>query len=319
MTETTDHPENDIDDDETLARQEIAETERLSLSGADLKLYRALTAFKSDVQDRVRGLVRAKKAAEQLCRTGALDNLELVEKYTDWLRDADLSVIDMDERRAKAVDSLEKFTRERRKRRRMKFMQGLHGLADSADLAIEKLSESPLTLYLEPFVVEPNFDTDEVDLTYGHVSVASTALDPEDVFGARSRAADELDERSRSSDSFFDQLHRAYELALAAEGRQPGDRVELVHLLAPLALLASETEMWRNPDLGEIEPYPKYLLSYQLSRLRSDGLLSKDGVRIDLGTATGGSTRDKDGVVFIPANRADGQYYLSIRFVEDGR
>ena len=43
-------------------------------------------------------------------------------------------------------------------------------------------------------------------------------------------------------------------------------------------------------------------------------LLERRGRRISLGTATGGSTRNKRNVLFVPVSVTDGQYYLSIVF-----
>ncbi len=285
--------------------------------GPDAALHEALTDFKNDLQERVRDLLRAKKASEQLCREGALENLELVRKYADWLREADLRPIEMDERREKAVSSLDQFVHRRRQKRRMQFMQALQSRADKEDLEIEKLSDSPLTFHLDPLTVEADFEVGHARLKYAREQVAETDLEPAEVMEARREFLDELAERTDGAEAFFDRLHAAYRLALDTRDGAPGDRVDLVDLLAPLALLSAAPEAWRHPGLEDIEPYPRHLLAYQIARLRHEGLLTHGGRRIDLGTATGGSTRNKDDVLFVPSGSSDGQYYLSLRFTDD--
>jgi len=280
------------------------------------KLRDSLTDFKEDLQEEVRELVRAKKAAEQLCRSGALENLELVRKYTDWLRDADLSVLAMDDRRQGAVASLDRFVERRRQTRRMQFMRALDHRIEDRDCTLEKLGDNPLTFYLEPLTVEVNFDTEEVDLQYARMPLEETTLDPEAVLEAHREAVERLTERAIPSEMFFDRLHFAYQLAYRARGGSPGDRVNLVDLLTPLAVLWSDAESWSHADLTDLSPYPRPLFAYQLAQLRRDGVLADDGRRLDLGTATGGSTEDKNRVIFIPSGPGDGQYYLSIRFTD---
>lgn len=320
MAETTEQDRETDASVDSNGSDEAGETEPQQTLGArspDEKLLRALTDFKEDVQERVRDLLRAKKAAEQLCRDGALENLELVQKYADWLRDADLEPIEMEERREKAVDSLDAFVKRRRNKRRMSFMRQLHDRADDRGLEVEKLSESPPAMYVEPFVVAPDFETGRVELSYARETIAETDLDPDVVFERRDHWAERFAQGTPSPEAFFDRLELAYELARNSRERGPGERVELVDLLAPLALLRSDPEDWRDPELEAVDGYPKYLLAYQLQGMRREGLLERDGTRVDLGTATGGSTRDKDDVVFIPSGPDDGQYYLSIRLVDE--
>lgn len=297
--------------------EETSEGGRTPDRGPSAKLRASLTDFKNDLQDRVRGLVRAKKAAEQLCRTGALENLDLVQKYTDRLRDADLSSIAMEDRREGAVASLEQFVDRRRQKRRVRFMQTLHERADASDLAFEKLADTPLTLYLEPLTVEVDFETARVDLSYARETLEETDLDPDAVLEAHRSAVDALTDRAIPSEPFFDRLQFAYDMARRARGDAPGDRVDLVDLLTPLTVLSSDAEAWSSADLSELPPYPRPLLAYQIAKLRRDGLLAQNGRRLDLGTATGGSTDDKQQVLFIPSGRGEGQYYLSIRFTDE--
>jgi hypothetical protein len=85
--------------------------------------------------------------------------------------------------------------------------------------------------------------------------------------------------------------------------------VDLVDTLAPLAWLL-------DPSSGrKTTPYPRHMLAYQLYRLQREAHLQHEGLRLELGTATGGSTRHKAKVLFVPSSHTEGFYYLSLRFV----
>ncbi|MFB6263715.1 MAG: hypothetical protein ABEL76_08855 [Bradymonadaceae bacterium] len=310
-------------DDDTSADQPSADTapgdtpsDRAGATGPRAQLSDSLTRVKNTLQDRVRDQMRSKKALEQLCRTGALENLDLVRKYTDWLRDANLEAVELEEERQHAVDSLDTYVEHRRRKRRMRFMRELDRAAGEHDLSLEKRSDTPLVLAAAPFVVEADFESGRAELRYARETLEDVPLDPEALFGAWTRNRRRLEARSVDSPVFFEWLERAYDLAIAARDSSPGDRVDLVDLLAPLALLASDADQWRDPSTEELDAYPRFLLAHQLRQLRRDGLLERDGRRVDLGTATGGSTENKEDVVFLPTAPGEGQYYLSIRMTD---
>lgn len=281
------------------------------------KLVASLSEFKNELQKRVRPLLRSKKALEQICRTGAIENLELVQKYTGWLQKADLEPLELEEERTRAVGGLTKYVERRKRKRRMDFMRGLDRAGRRQDLRVEKLSESPLTVSVHPFTVQADFQANEATLSFARCTVDTVALDPGAVLEAREARREEILEAAVDSERFFERLHRAYRAVLDARREAEGERVDLVDLLAPLALYSSDVEAWRGSDLAAIGPYPRYQLAFQLTQLRRDGLLEHQGRRLDLGTATGGSTEDKDDVLYIPSGPRDGQYYLSIRFTSD--
>lgn len=279
------------------------------------RLRDTLTDFKVEVQDRVRDLNRAKQALEQICRKDALENLDLVDKYTDWLRKADLTPIELDDRRSAAVQHLDSYVEKTRRRRRLTFMRALHREADRRDIEFQKISESPLTLHVAPFDLEADFETTTGRLSYARNVITEVDLEVEPILEAHQREMTAMKERTLPSPEFFERLLSAYRVALQAHGESVGARVDLVDLLAPLALLESDPSSWRTNELGAIgRDYPRHVLSYQLGRLRRDGMLEHAGHRIDLGTATGGSTEDKRDVLFLPTGPDAGQYYLSIRF-----
>ena len=280
------------------------------------RLIEWLTDIKRDVQDRGRPIVRGKKALEQLCRSGAFEQLDRVVKQTDRLREADFDDIDLEEERMQAVGRLDAHIKRRQRELRMRFARALDREARRREITAETLSESPLVIRIPPFVVTTDFDRETATLEYAKETLDEVDLGPPAVLAARDDWVDTIRKRSVDSETFFRWLKRAYELTVEARGATEGDRVDLVDLRAPLGLLAGDVNNWRREDGRAPEPYPKWLFSYQLKHLRRDQMLEHNGLRIDLGTATGGSTENKQNVLFVRSGRESGQYYLSIRFTD---
>lgn len=220
-----------------------------------------------------------------------------------------------EQRRARLVDRLAKGLTKLRVKARMKFMTKVEMLAKEADLEVEKVSESPLVLYVEPVTFRIDFEQGGIESLYGHESIGECRIDAADLFEERRRAVDEMQRQALASEVFFDLLYDAYRTVLVADGAEPGDRIDLVDVLVPLAMLRVDSKKLRKKGPEAIESFPRYLLARQLATMRRDGLLEKNGKRLDLGAATGGSTRDKTNVLYVPVRGAtSGQYYGSLRF-----
>lgn len=240
--------------------------------------------------------------------------------YADWLdlqRGLDgyeLGVPAIDEKRAELIDALAGEMKKLRIKARMAFMQKLEMLADQKEIALEKISEAPLVLFADPLTFEIDFDAGGARLLYGHEPICELGLDAKELIEARQSAVEELEARAVPSEEFFDQLRAAYRMVLAADGAEKGARIDLVDVLVPLSLLGLERKDWRHKGPDALDAYPRHQLAWQLARLRRDGVLERGGVRLDLGAATGGSTRDKQNVLYIPVGAKSGQYYGSLRF-----
>jgi hypothetical protein len=226
----------------------------------------------------------------------------------------ELGAPELDALREELVAKLDKDMVRLRMKTRMAFVQKLEMLADQKDLELEKLSEAPLALYVDPLTFEIDFDAGGATLLYGHEPICECPIDAAKLFKAREDALDKLKKRALESDDFFDLLRRAYRTVLVADGQEPGQRVDLVDILMPLAMLLVDRKDWRSKGPDAIDTYPRHQFAYQLAKLRRDGVLEKGDVRLDLGAATGGSTRNKQNVLYIPVGAKNGQYYGSIRF-----
>ena len=241
-------------------------------------------------------------------------------EYERWaevhnqLQGYELGIEEVDQARGALVERLGAGLKRLAVKARMQFMMKLETLAEPKEITVEKISENPLVLYLEPLTVEVDFDQGGCRLLYGHEAIEELALDASAVVDAHQQTVRRLEKQALDSEEFFDLLRNAYRTVLVAEGAEPGDRVELVDVLVPLGMLLADRDALRKKGPEAIESFSRHLLAYQLAGLRKDGLLERDGVRLDLGAATGGSTRDKKNVLYIPVGANAGQYYRSIRF-----
>lgn len=226
----------------------------------------------------------------------------------------EIGVAELDEQREMFVERVGRGLERLRVKARMRFLQKLDMLAEQADVAVEKLSEAPLVLYLKPLTFEIDFDAGHARMLYGHELIEEVPLEARKLLDARKSALARLEEQSLASDDFFDLLHDAYRTVLVADHAKPGERVELVDVLVPLAMLRAERSAWRKKGPDALEPFSRPLLAWQLAALRRDGVLERNGVRLELGAATGGSTRDKTNVLYVPVGAKSGQYYGSLRF-----
>ncbi len=280
-----------------------------------------LAAARAAFEKRVRFLSRRMSRVKNLLEDVG-DDAPRTDDFADWLTlreglaGLDLVEPELMELRDTFLAALEKPLERARLKARMSFVQKLEMHADQHDFEIDKIGESPLVYFADPLTLEVDFDRGSARILYGKEPVRDVDLSASAVSKAYREVGEELDERAMDSPDFFDALHKAYRTVLVADDLQPGDRIDLVDVLAPLALLTSERESWRDEDRDTDAYFDRVLLAYQLAGLRRDGMLERHGRRLDLGTATGGTTRDKKNVLFLPIGASDGQFYASLRFNE---
>ena len=282
------------------------------MSGEAEGLGEALRELRKALRKQVLPLERAGKALDALVGARALEELGVLDGGLPALREADLGALGLGEQQGAVVRQLEAIHGRLVGQARMALLGGLRAAAESEGLGMALVGERPLVVALAPVEVEIDVGGGAAVVRYAREVVEECAAEAGAIVEARGAAMKKIREAALPSEVFFERLVRAYRMVLAAQGEAPGERVDLVDLLAPLALLGAGS--WRKKALGKIEEVPKYMLAYQLQRLRREGMLARDGLRVELGVATGGSARDKRNVVYVPAG-GEGQYQLSLRVV----
>lgn len=278
----------------------------------------AVSSLRDALRASIKSTDRARKALDGLCRPGALDRVDLLGRELASLEGASLEPMGFESQRLELVCELRQRLDRMRVERRSSVLGPLQRLAAADDVPVQLVSDNPPVLLLSPVGCELDFERGVARLTYARETVLEAPLEAAAILAAREQAMASIRGSSEPVERFFQTALSAYRLVLAARGLDAGERVDLVDLLAPLALLATDSALWRKTPMAKFQEYPRYLLAYQLQRLRREGALEQGGRRVDLGTATGGSTRDKRNVLFVPTSADDGQYYLSIRFTPVG-
>ncbi|MGD1972581.1 MAG: hypothetical protein PVH37_12275 [Desulfobacterales bacterium] len=206
---------------------------------------------------------------------------------------------------------------QRANERKIKFGRMLIESAESEGLTCKMIATEPMEFSLPPFTVAANLDQNLAYINYARLTLEELPAKPDRLTAALKKNLKML-ETGWSSEQFFDALYDAYRTQLfETKGRQ-GERVILTDLLARVALSFQSDKFRSDPVAGNYRAYGRVRMAYDLSRLRRNGLLLRNGRRLNLGTATGASTRNKKGVLYIEETSGRGQYYLSIWFSPAG-
>ncbi len=258
----------------------------------------------------ITGARDARKALQALAEPQTLSSAALTHKHLTKLRQTNLDASEtLCAQREDYLKALEPTLERHRRTARMTTLSALGRLARQRGLEMTRLGDAPPTFLLSPLTVEVDFEAGCARWLYARETVLETGLEPGQILDGRQGAMDLIKSQAVDSKDFFDMLMGAYKMVLALGGKADGERVDLVDLRVPLSTLGGAD--WRKMD--KLQIFPRYLMAYQLHRLRRDGLLEHKGRRVDLGTATGKSTSNKRNVLFVPTSATEGQYYLSIR------
>lgn len=212
-----------------------------------------------------------------------------------------------------AIEELRNWCRQEERQRPLRFARQLREAAEAEGVPCQTLGSSPPTLRLEPFTVELDFKKGQAELTYARLEVASVPLDAEQILRERAKLLASLETTDFVAEEFLVRVWEAYRRCLTSAGLKAGERVELVDLLPELAFLMQSERFRKDPTREAFKPYGKVRFAYDLARLRRSRQLEHQGHRLTLGTATLGSTRHKDRVLFLE-EAGQGQYYLTLAF-----
>lgn len=260
-------------------------------------------------------LKTALKQLKQLQQPGTRADLRKLAGLLKKLQALDAPIPQVAEEWRVLARLLEQWRQEQQRARPLTFGRALKQAAEQAGVGFSTVTAEPPSYRLDPLVVEADFVRGHAGLSYARLPLGRTELEPATILRERQRLVTALDGKGFDPEQFFDRLQAAYHRA----GGHAGERVELVGVLPELAFLMQSSRFKSDPVQEHYRPYGKVRLAWDLARLKRHGLLSRHGRRLVLGTATIGSTRNKDGVLYLEASGGKGQYYLTIAFVEEPR
>jgi len=212
-----------------------------------------------------------------------------------------------------AAEAVKTWCQNEERQRPLRFGKQLREAAEVAGLTCQTVGSSPPTFRLDPLTVELDFKKGEALLTYARQEVSRTPLDADQILRERGKLLASLETADFQPEEFLARIYEAYRRCLGAAGHKLGERVDLVDLLPELAFLLQSDRFRKDPSRESFRPYGKVRFAFDLARLRRCRTLEHAGARMTLGTATLGSTRNKDRVLFLE-EAGQGQYYLSLAF-----
>ncbi|MFT7620037.1 MAG: hypothetical protein ACI97A_003694 [Planctomycetota bacterium] len=116
--------------------------------------------------------------------------------------------------------------------------------------------------------------------------------------------------------TFHDDCFRAW-LASRAAGGGKSERVEVVDFLPYLALQRQSAGFRKDPKQSVFRDYTRVQFAWDVLRLREQRMLIHNGLRLNLGVATGTSASKKSRVIFFEDDRGDGEYKLTVFFTKE--
>lgn len=180
--------------------------------------------------------------------------------------------------------------------------------AEAANLPFQRLTTDELRL--GEATVRLDLDRGEAEILYARESLETLRAEPRAVVDAVRRHLAAL-RRDDPPESVFHELVQAYRVLCAQLLLPLGERVNLVDLVAPLFYVRQSETFWKKQDAKALRPVSRAQLAWDLDHLQQARCLEVDGLRLALGTATGGSTAKKSNVLFLESAAAGGQYFLT--------
>jgi hypothetical protein len=256
-----------------------------------------------------------KKMLDDLGTANETENLPLLGKALDTLDTDLLDRAGLAEQAGALAEQARLRLDTLRSDQRQALGRDLKAACAEANRSFRMLTENPPEFMVAPFTVKVDIERMEASLRYSRQELRRMPARATEILSAAQKAAEELSSRQESTEDFFDLLVAAYRAVLGNKGRSFGERVELADVLPQVALLRQGGRFFENPLRESFSSYSKACFLYDLARVRAARLLERDGVRLDLGTATGNSVKKKSRVFFLNGPDGQGQYYLSLRFV----
>jgi hypothetical protein len=271
----------------------------------------------AEVDKKSKEISKLQKALQKLASAEMLESPRKVKEACKLLEQSNPKAFGLDIDFAELLESTAADQLQRANERKVKFGRMLNESAESQGFTCKMITTEPMEFSLPPFTVVVNLDQNLVHINYARLALAELPAKPDQITAALQKNLKVL-ETGWSSEQFFDALYDAYRMQLFEKKDRRGERVVLTDLLARVALSFQGDKFRSDPVADNYRAYGRVRMAYDLSRLRCNGLLQRSGRRLNLGTATGSSTRNKKGVLYIEESPGQGQYYLSIWFSPAG-
>ena len=285
--------------------------------------YRAITeqraehlevALKSAIDEasgKARELSKVVATLSKLTKEATLESPDKVREQLRLLHKMELGPLGLEVKLGEWIRMIKEDQKQRLEVRRNTLTHELISAAQSRGIACSVLTSHPLELSLTPLTVVVDFAANIAELKYARLSLEKVAATPDEIIKAHKKSVERL-KSGFAPERFSDVLRETYRTVCQQRGVSYGDRVDLVALLAPLALALQPNRFLSDPVAAHYRSYGRVRFAWDLARLRQEGLLARGGHRLSLGSATGNTTKRKTDVLYIEDTMGKGQYYLTL-------
>jgi len=269
-----------------------------------------------EVDRKMKEMAGVHKALKGLASPATLESPRKVREACRVLGESDPRALGLDMDFGPLTEAAEADQQARVRERRIEFGRSLIHKAEEGSFVCRMIGSDPMAFAMPPFTVSVDLEQNLARIHYARLAMEEVPAQPDRIMTGLQKCLKAL-ESGWSSEQFFDALHAAYRDALSEKRAQPGERVAIADLLPRVAFSFQNDRFRADPVSGLYRDYGRARLAYDLARLRREGVLQRNGWRLNLGTATGSSTQDKKKVLYIEESPEQGQYYLTLWFGGD--
>lgn len=216
--------------------------------------------------------------------------------------------------RARAVLDVARGTLEEQHRRlRERLAPELRAACEARGLGLRVLRrEEPVELRIPPLGVVVDRAKGRAEIRFARTAIATCPADAQAIVETHAQALSELDGEPFDPAAFFDACHRAWRAARASTGG--GERVEILDFLPFLALELQPAAFRVDPTPRNYRGYSRVRFAWDVLRLRRAAGFTREGLRLNLGVATGTTATQKKRVIWFEDEQGEGEFKLTVFF-----
>jgi hypothetical protein len=276
-----------------------------------------LDAEVRSVQERLRSasnrLAAAATALGPLTRAAAYEDLKKLRATVERVEERLPAEVRREAGLEELLGRVRGWVDEAGERRRRRLGKELQAACADVGLDLRVVSrESPVEVRIPPFAVVLDFEKGQAVLKFARLEVARAPAEAAAILAAHAKARRDL-ETGFDPQRFFTRCHRAWRAARAAKG-DSGERIEILDCLPYLAVEMQSPRFRVEPTGENFRGYGRARFAWDVLRLRQARMLTQDGLRMNLGVATGATASQKKRVLYFEDEDGNGEYKLTLFF-----
>lgn len=215
---------------------------------------------------------------------------------------------------ASALQRVRSWMTEQREVLQSRLGKDLKHACAAADLEFRVVSrEDPIEVRIPPLAVTIDKKRGQAEVLFARQPLQTCRADAADIVSTHGKVLKRL-ETPFKPEQFFQRCLTAWRAARASLGSKATERVEILDFLPYLALEMQSARYRGDPIAKNFKDYPRAQFAYDVLRLRRAGGLSQDGMRLNLGVATGTTASQKKRVIYFEDENGAGEFKLTVFF-----